>query len=65
MDQVQEEEVTENMYATWDELVSRITELAQSENNTAARMLMSDFEDSTNKGNRVNLYNKMFNVNWH
>ena len=63
MDRVQEEEVTENMYATWDELVPRIIELAQSENNTASRMLMSDFEDSTNKGNRVNLYNKMFNVN--
>ena len=62
MDRVQEEEVTENMYATWDELVPRIIELPQSENNTAARMLMSDFEDSTNKGNRVNLYNKMFNV---
>ena len=54
MDRVQE--VTENMYATWDELVPRIIELAQSENNTAARMLISDFEDSTNKGNRVNLY---------
>ena len=63
MDRVQEEEVTENMYATWDKLVPRIIELAQTENNTAARMLMSDFEDSTNKGNRVNLYNKMFNVN--
>lgn len=64
MDRVQEEEVTKNMYAAWDELVPRIIELAQNENNIATRMLMSDIEDSTNKGNRVNyLYNKKFNVN--
>ena len=63
MDRVQEEEVTKNMYAAWDELVPQIIELAQSENNVAARMLMSDIEDSTNKGNRVSFYSKKFNVN--
>ena len=54
MDRIQEKEVTNNMYAAWDELVPRIIELAQVENSTAARMLMSDIEDSTNKGNRAN-----------
>ena len=51
MDRIQEKEVTKDMYAAWDELVPRIIELAQVESSTAARMLMSDIEDSTNKGN--------------
>ena len=50
------------MYATWDELVPRITELVQVENSTAAKMLMSDIEDSTNKGNRTIINNYKMSI---
>ena len=46
MNRIQEIIKVTNMYSPWDELVPWIIELAQVENSTAARMLMSDIEIS-------------------